>query len=529
MARRGLGGYLWPPRRYGQEDVALRAPLGDGSYESLMPLEYFCELMGLVYEQPRSVNAGVPFEWRTRQQYSNFDTMRYVIIKKWFARPGTAILIAKRDILHAFRNLMARSEDTPLTIFFDEGTGSFWLDLRANFGSRPYPAYMERSMHMLCWLLANPLPGGANAVDFTAIIDDLGVVSYHDEAAADLEVVDGLMRALGMPPQEKKMESEGTPSTTQEWVGVEFNLEGLDIHDWFLTLSEERRLQIIAEIDEWLAYDQASPSKLEHLFGVLNWASAVTAGGKTWLFFVLERLRAAKAKHGSVRLTVRFFEDLRWWRDHLLAMGSAGLRLSRPLLNRVRVVLKSTTDACTSLIGGGGGWLPLGGSYHCFTVAWTPAERALIPAEYGTADWAALHATEGSKPLWIQRLEFYIMCVGVVVFAPLLRGMDVALDLVGDNLGSVQILTRERSRKDPVIAIMHRWLSLFAAKHGIELGGATFLAGSDNQIADALSREEWEEFARLTSDAPKIFHQVASDSSIRRLLLDALRLAGVPL
>ena len=159
-------------------------------------------------------------------------------------------------------------------------------------------------------------------------------------------------------------------------------------------------------------------------------------------------------------------------------------------------------------------------------VSWSEVERALILAEYGTADWAALHATEGAKPLWIQRLELYIMCVGVVTFAPLLRDMDVVLDLVGDNLGSVQILNRERSCRDPVIAIMHRWLSLFAAGHGIELQGATFLAGDDNEIADALSRESWEEFARLTSHAPKIFHQVDSTSSIRGLLLRALTLAG---
>ena len=133
------------------------------------------------------------------------------------------------------------------------------------------------------------------------------------------------------------------------------------------------------------------------------------------------------------------------------------------------MVLKPTTDACTSLVGGGGGFMVLNAVYHCFALAWSPAERALIPAEYGTDDWARLHATEGEKPLWIQRLEFYIMCVGVVVFAPLLKDMDVCIELVGDNLGSVQILNRERSRRDPVIAIMHRWLTLFAAEHKIEI------------------------------------------------------------
>ena len=57
----------------------------------------------------------------------------------------------------------------------------------------------------------------------------------------------------------------------------------------------------------------------------------------------------------------------------------------------------------------------------------------MAPAEYGTEDWVKHHRTQGEKPLWIQRLEFYIMVVGVVVFTPLRKGRKVAIVLVGDR------------------------------------------------------------------------------------------------
>lgn len=60
-------------------------------------------------------------------------------------------------------------------------------------------------------------------------------------------------------------------------------------------LSDLRRAQVVAELEEWVGRSTASRAELQRLFGVLNWVVQVTPDGQTWLFFVVEALRLVSA------------------------------------------------------------------------------------------------------------------------------------------------------------------------------------------------------------------------------------------
>ena len=243
-----------------------------------------------------------------------------------------------------------------------------------------------------------------------------------------------------------------------------------------------------------------------------------------WLYFIIEALRRARRTRGQLQLGERFMEDLDWWIERLSA--AEGTRLERRIWFPEVAYIDITSDAATTIGQGGGAFVIIDGSIHYFTVTWTETELKYVPPEYGTLDWKRRHGKEGPKPLFILRLEFFLMVLGVIVFWPLLKGRRVRLRLVGDNMGSVNILNRGRSRRDPVVALMHRHLDLFCAKRAIE-HEAAHLPGDLNETADALSRMQWRRFRELTKGLTRRRTQVPR--SARALLLKALVDSKVPL
>ena len=68
-----------------------------------------------------------------------------------------------------------------------------------------------------------------------------------------------------------------------------------------------------------------------------------------------------------------------------------------------------------------------------------------------------------------------------------------------DNLATVFILNKGRSKSDDIMKLMRR-LTLVAAKHSF-LFTAVHLRSKQNRVADSLSRFQLQEFRRLVPDA----------------------------
>ena len=152
----------------------------------------------------------------------------------------------------------------PLLCFFFEGLG-FFANLFWPFGGRPAAFFAQRCMNALVWFLAV-----VHGVSCCGMIDDLAVFAWAEEREDLVELVDGVLARWGWTKNLKKWLREGGFLRENEWQGLWYDLSSNAVSEWTMTLSEQRRREVVLELVAWLGRERGSFDELRSLFVVFT-------------------------------------------------------------------------------------------------------------------------------------------------------------------------------------------------------------------------------------------------------------------
>ncbi len=119
---------------------------------------------------------------------------------------------------------------------------------------------------------------------------------------------------LGLPVQEEKFETEGTPCEEGVFLGIEIDTKRMILR---------RLVQIAAEVMRWRNKTSASGRQVASLVGLLAFAARVVAPGRLYTSRLISALcvsgsTAADLYRRRAPLSDGFRADLNWWEKFYL-------------------------------------------------------------------------------------------------------------------------------------------------------------------------------------------------------------------
>lgn len=273
-------------------------------------------------------------------------------------------------------------------------------------------------------------------------IDDLILISpTREKAERDLEVAQVLLRELGLPEAEDKVQR---PSTRVTWLGVVIDSVSMSI-----SVPNDKLEDIKACVSNALKLRSMTKKHLQSVIGKVIHVAKCIRPARLFVARLLEALRGMKKKHLKVSKEMK--DDLLWFKEFSSEWNGVGLINTRP------PDLDIYVDASGSGIGGYDGRSAYGGQV-------TPCNDTARN---------------------ISELEAVNLTVALQTFLlPSDKGRHVRVFC--DNMASVEVCTTGRG-KNPVILDCARSIWMLQALLHVEIT-YEHIEGSKNVFADALSR-----------------------------------------
>jgi hypothetical protein len=200
-------------------------------------------------------------------------------------------------------------------------TGRVWRYRATPFGNKLSPFYFCQPVEYLCRFLRETFGLG-----ILAFVDDIVAIADSREASeAAIAAIRDCFDYLGMTEAKRKYES---PSEVFTWLGLE-----VDTRDEHLTVRypDDKKTKLLARMAEFEAkYSQDGakvPRKvLAELVGRFAFAANGVRYGKVYLRRLYDALHRnvdhlsytqRRDMHGSTTLDGSWWDDWRWWQEHL--------------------------------------------------------------------------------------------------------------------------------------------------------------------------------------------------------------------
>ena len=271
--------------------------------------------------------------------------------------------------------------------------------------------------------------------------------------------------SLGVPLSDEKTIG---PLTKIEFLGID-----LDSITFQASLPKEKLDRISLLISNFLEIPSCSKQQLLQLLGHLNFATRIIPQGRSFISHLLHLAASVPSLHHQVSLDLECRIELRLW--HLLLSNWNGISFFYNDFYSSPEDLQLFTDAAPSVGFGGyyqGRW---------FADKW-PAELFVPP--FDSAHSSAL-------------FELYPVIVAASLWGHEWTSRSVLIH--SDNQSTVNIINKGRSPSLPLTALLRRltWLSV---THNF-LIQAAHIPGHHNEIADSLSRFQFQRFRLLAPSA----------------------------
>lgn len=369
---------------------------------------------------------------------------------------GRGSWLAKIDITSAFKVMPIHPDFWHL--FGVRWHGKFYFAVRLTFGCKSSPKIFDMLSEAVCWILSNnyAIP------HLLHLLDDFLVISPPNAIpAAHIHTVQTVFSELGIPiAQEKTM----GPATSIEFLGI-----NLDSEKFQASLPKEKIDRIILVSSTLLHNSNCSKRELLSLLGHLNFAMRIIPQGRSFISHLLSLASSVHALEDLISVTQACRDELRLWISFLNQWN--GLTFFYNSLVSSPVDIQLFTDAAPSTGFGGfyqGRW---------FASPWPPQ----------------LQDFSQSSALF----ELYPLVVAAFLWGKEWSASSILVHC--DNESTVQCINKGRSHSPALMPMLRRltWISacdqfIIRAKH---------VPGSQNQIADSLSRFLFQKFRTLAPEA----------------------------
>ena len=406
-------------------------------------------IVDLSFPEGHSVNNGIS-PALCSIKYSSVDDA-VSIIQKY----GPHTQMAKLDLQSAYRMVPVHPEDHRLLGM--QWNDHIYIDTRLPFGLRSAPKIFSAVADGIAWAMHC-----LGIVDFLHYLDDYLFLGPPSSQAchSHLKLAITLCKLLGFPVAPEKI---GGPSTVLTFLGIE-----LDSSLMQLRLPPTKLQRLKALLVTWLNKRAATKRELQSIIGHLSHAATVVRPGRAFTRGLIETSKIPKCPSHWVRLSPGCQADIAWWYIFLDSWNGSSMM---PPLQPSVVTLSDASGSWGCGATSGMQW---------FQLQWPPqlqgrstplssiAVKEMIPVVISAAIWG---------------LEW--------------TGKHVLFRC--DNSSVVSILTHW-SAKDTHLAHLSRCLFFFAAHYNFTFT-AEHIAGGDNKLADALSRNNLTLFLTLFPQA----------------------------
>ena len=290
-------------------------------------------ILDLIWPAGSSVNDGISKDLFLGEPvsltYPTVDDIADRIIQ-----PGPGCLLFKRDLKHAYRQLLVDPFDYPLLGY--SWRDKWFFDVRLPMGLRSAAMAGQRVTNAVCFMLSWV---GCNVLSY---LDDFMGISAPQSAFDDYALSGLLLQALGLHELSHKA---SPPSTRVTCLGVLF-----DTINFTMSVTPDRLLELQTDLlPKWLTKKSATKTELQSLIGKLAFVSKCVRPGRLFLTRILDTLRSLRHNHHRVKLSAEFRKDIRWWMRFINVYNGVSL-IPTQLWSAPDSIF--STDACLTGCGG---------------------------------------------------------------------------------------------------------------------------------------------------------------------------------
>jgi hypothetical protein len=379
------------------------------------------------------------------------DTMQLVLNLK--EQYGTVYLWSE-DVSEAFHHVKLDLPSRPLLMF--KIGERYYVRTTISFGSRSSPGLWYEVTELFLWTLRHQYPDAFTRLQ--CYVDDfLGMGHDRITECRNQLRFQVAAKQLGISLDSKK---KTLPATRILSLGFLIDTEQMKV-----SVPHEKMNKAKQRIRDILDSDHIGVKDLQRIVGTLNHLAQIMPAGRTFMFSLRRSLATGVSNYRKIPTGIT--EDLAVWLQFMDEWNA-----SYDIIQERDISFEDINLYTDASDWGMGGW---NGELHAwFSIPWTKEQQDL---HIGARE---MMATKKALELWGHEWAGRTMIMHT------------------DNQGNVDAMTNRRSRKDAALAELLREIFYLELRHRCRII-LQHVPGLENEIADALSRNEMQRFHRLWS------------------------------
>lgn len=409
----------------------------------------------LSYPHGTSINDGIDNQFCT-VQYTSFDKVTDMIYSL-----GRSALIAKRDLKSAYRILPIRVQDYPLLgIKIDN---KYYVDKFLPMGLSQSAFLFEKFSTFLHWLVTKR--AGESSMDH--LLDDFLMAGRKESGICEVlvQIFEDVCKELGVPIA---IEKSVNPTTIMVFLGLE-----IDTNEMSVRIPSHKIVELSSLIQIFLNRKKVSLRELQSLVGKLNFFGQAIRSSRAFIRRFYDAMTPLKKPYHMLRLSREMKDDLSIWLSFLENFN--GVTYIPDQVWFTDETLHLFTDSA------GGAYM---GAACILNKQW-----CFFPWPPEWADHSVLRD--------LTFLEMVPVVMAIQLWGGFLQNKKIKLFI--DNEALVQVLNKQTSKSKRVMQLV-RVFVLCCMQHNI-IFRAIHIRSECNNVADAISRRQWERFRQAAPEA----------------------------
>ena len=402
--------------------------------------------------------------------YTSFDR-----VVEMLSNIGRNAEIGVLDIKSAFRLLPVYPGDFDLLgIKFDS---EYYIDKCLPMGCAISCNIFEKFSTFLHWLVQKQ--SGLETLDH--YLDDFIFAGKEgsNQCRTLMNCFLATCKDLGIPIADEK--SVG-PVTVLTFLGLE-----IDTEEMVIRIPQNKLVLLVEQLEYYLSQNRITLKNLQSLVGSLNFFGKAVRCARAFNRRFYNLTAKAKKAHHFIKLNTDTKEDMQMWLEFLKSFnGKAYFPESSWTGNDA---IEFFTDSAGSAGLGCGAYFSGEWVYFSWPMNWI----------------------KGGILKDITFLEFVPVVLAMAIWGHMLQNKKIIFNI--DNMALVEILNSQTSKSKRIMYLMRPFV-LYTLKNNTIFRGK-HIKGQFNEIADAISRQQWCRFKRLAPEAkadpqeiPVHFHQL---------------------